>query len=328
MILNRVQNWWQSKQLHWLEKRIPGADEFSLDHKNIFIFPTSFGFLYLLLSLCLFLLGSNYQNNLMLLLCYFLLALFLVCLFSCYINIKGLRVKLGKCTPGFAGQNLYQGVWLESDTPPLGKFHLHYWQNKDLVSQEYCRHTQFKLAISFNSRGIYQLPRITIKNFYPLGLLKCWSHLAFPQKLVIYPTPRPAAIPSNTNSAHKDENGVQPSHVLGTDEFYSLEKHQRGQPMHHIDWKQMARGRGMLTKHFVSYQRQAIWLKLSPALGNDLEEQLQKLCFLVLDLSQKNQDFGLDLGHSKLPLACGEKHKELCLKSLAIYPRKLVDVEH
>ena len=61
----------------WLDKRIPAANEFQLSHRSIFIFPAKFGALFLALCALLFLLGTNYQNNLMLLLCYFLVALFL-----------------------------------------------------------------------------------------------------------------------------------------------------------------------------------------------------------------------------------------------------------
>ena len=67
---------WQRNANNWLNKRIPAATRFSLNHKNIFIFPSRFGGLYLFLCLGLFILGTNYQNNLMILLCYFLVSLF------------------------------------------------------------------------------------------------------------------------------------------------------------------------------------------------------------------------------------------------------------
>lgn len=325
MIFKRINLWQQAKQLRWLNSRIPAASEFTLNHKNIFIFPTSFGFLYLLLCLCLFLLGSNYQNNLMLLLCYFLLALFLVCLFACYINVRGLKVKSDKPMTGFAGQKIYQSIYLQRQLAPLGKFHIRYWQQPECLSQEYTQDNHFQPGIKFDTRGAYHLPRVTLCNFYPLGLFRCWSHLAFVQQAVIYPQATPSVLPVNHTQSHQNDSGTHSGHNNDTDEYYSLEKHQPGQPLYHVDWKQMAKGRGMLTKHFVSNQKGALWLSLSPALGSNLEIQLQKLCFLVLELSQQNQEFGLDLGHSKLELGSGQQHREQCLKALAIYPGKLWD---
>jgi hypothetical protein len=56
----------------WLKKRIPAGEEQALSHEKIFIFPSRFGFWFLILAALLFVLGTNYQNNLMRLLCTFL----------------------------------------------------------------------------------------------------------------------------------------------------------------------------------------------------------------------------------------------------------------
>ena len=77
----------------WLNKRIPAANEHHLNLNSIFILPTGFGWSFILLSLCLFLLGTNYQNNLMLLLSYLCLSIMLLTLFYTHQNFARLALK-------------------------------------------------------------------------------------------------------------------------------------------------------------------------------------------------------------------------------------------
>ena len=48
---------------------MPPDTAHQLHHGNIFIFPGTFGWFYLMMTACLFLLAVNYQNNLLLFLC-------------------------------------------------------------------------------------------------------------------------------------------------------------------------------------------------------------------------------------------------------------------
>ena len=97
--INRVKVSWSPQRyfrhrfFKWLNKRIPAANEHHLDLNSIFILPTGFGWSFILLSLCLFLLGTNYQNNLMLLLSYLCLSIMLLTLFYTHQNFARLALK-------------------------------------------------------------------------------------------------------------------------------------------------------------------------------------------------------------------------------------------
>lgn len=62
-----------------------------------------------------------------------------------------------------------------------------------------------------------------------------------------------------------------------------------------IAWKQVAQGRGMVSKRFASEERSACWLSLAQAPGHTLEEQLSALCYQVQELTKQGQHFGLRL---------------------------------
>ena len=75
-------DFWQRRAARWLARRIPPASRLTLGYRNLFILPSRLGYQYLLLLGALFVLGTNYQNNLVLALAYLLLSLFITTLIS------------------------------------------------------------------------------------------------------------------------------------------------------------------------------------------------------------------------------------------------------
>lgn len=51
----------------------------------------------------------------MLLLCYFLLTIFLVYLLASYINFACIDLQIGKCSEGFVGDDLHVPLWLNAN---------------------------------------------------------------------------------------------------------------------------------------------------------------------------------------------------------------------
>lgn len=188
-----LQNYWN----RWLNKRIPAATQHHLNHHNIFIFPAKFGLLFLSLCLLLFLLGTNYQNNLMLLLCYFLLALFLVNLLASYINFARIDLQIGKCPEVFVGDNLNIPLWLNANNndvnPANGllnfKFQVikHQSDKKTII-----RHNQPMTQVDANAfsnpinlsqkcpqRGKLILSKVTVERFLSTRLIPLLDTFSF-----------------------------------------------------------------------------------------------------------------------------------------------------
>ena len=70
----------------WLSRRLPRSGRVVLNQKRIFIFPTGYGFFYLLVASLLFIGGINYENNLILALSFLLASLFLVAILHTYLT--------------------------------------------------------------------------------------------------------------------------------------------------------------------------------------------------------------------------------------------------
>jgi hypothetical protein len=94
-----VKQLWQ----RWLQRRIPPSRKVTLDQRRIFIFPTGYGFLFLLIAALLFIGGINYENNLLLGFSFLLVALFLIAILHTFRNLAGVTLIAGGMRPGFAG---------------------------------------------------------------------------------------------------------------------------------------------------------------------------------------------------------------------------------
>lgn len=323
----------QQKLTSFLNKRIPAAKQHTLDHKSIFIFVSKFGGLFLCLCVLLFVLGTNYQNNLMLLLCYFLLALFLVNLLASYTNFSRIHIQQGKSAQVFVGDNLPLPLWLNADNNqkncPDGMLYFRFRSKKGLISPEVsidANHYSNPVVMSFpcKKRGKLTLPRVTINSYFPLGLFRCWTHLAFNDEIMVFPKPIPCEItPSQSPQDNTSEQGNLVSEQLGQDDFSHLQAYKTGEPLHHIAWKQLAKGRGLVSKHFTSEINQTTWLDLADyAIHNHetLELAISQLTYQVIELSRQEQTFGLRLGNQAQPIGSGAAHQTACLTMLALYP--------
>lgn len=317
---------WHARTLRWLNRRIPAARQYQLELRSIFIFPSKFGWLYLMLCLGLFLLATNYQNNLMRMLCFFLLAIFLLNLFIAYLNFAKIQIQLGKCHNVFAGDQLQLPLWLNTDKDtlpvPQGQMLFGFWRQTPSVCVDLDQMSNpISLAVECQHRGNLHLPRVSINSYFPLGLFRCWTYLDFIQDIVVYPKPLPGPL-KFFSSAEEGEAANNQLIQAGYDDFVTLKTYQTGEPLNHVAWKQLAKGQGMLSKQFSGSVNQALWLKLQPCSGEQLELQLSQLCHQLIALAQTQQVYGLQLGELKIEPGCGAEHQTQCLTALALYGQK------
>ncbi len=84
----------------WLSSKSPRKKRFILSQRNIYIFPSSFGFCFLVLLLLMLLTAINYQSSLIYLLTFFLGSIFFLSIWACFLNFSGLIVEAmepGRC---------------------------------------------------------------------------------------------------------------------------------------------------------------------------------------------------------------------------------------
>lgn len=317
---------------HWLSRRIPNRKEHQLNSRNIMIYPTRFGLSYIGFVVLVFLLGTNYQNNIILLFSYLLASLFISVMLHSFYNFSQLRFYSKAKQQGYAGEELFFPIQISSV-----KTHYDinvYFTDPKLNSQVekigQCLQGSQEINLSYKSfnRGKHYLGRISVFSEYSLGIFKSKTVLDFGHYAIIYPKPANLIVGQYELSAHSDEPSIesyQTSNLVGTDDFSELKSFVIGESRARTAWKQLAKGQGHYSKHYQGSQGQLTWLKLDDMPSNDVETQLSYLCFLINELTVMNQHFGLalstDINNKSMNISpnAGFNHQQACLTALALY---------
>jgi uncharacterized protein (DUF58 family) len=298
--------------------RMPIADEITLTQRSTYILPTKAG-LFLFAIILLMLIGAtNYQNNLAFMLTFLTASIGMVSILVTYKNLQGLLFKMAQSESVCAGEKTHLSILIESleqqthSALAIGtsKNDLIYF---DVVSQYKNR---VELAIQTDKRGRMPIPRLIVCSQFPFGLLNAWSWFKFESTILVYPTPIEPPVESGVSQTSDEEYS---SFSKGQDELYGLKNYQQGEPLSRIDWKAVAREKGIFSREFVDYQNQDTVFDWNDYAAYPNESILSFLCFLVLKASRENTEFGLNLPNRKIAFGQGKQHVKKCLEALAIF---------
>lgn len=308
----RLQRQW----LAWLKRRMPVLDEVRLHRRNIFILPSKFGCAFGVLNVLLFVLGVNYQNNLVILLSSFCFSLFMTTMLLCYQNMAGILIRPISRDEFIAGQLITIQCHLSGAKTKHG-LTVNY-QHEPLYEVRSLTH-QKTISVTLNKRvrGVNRLPRLIVASEYPLGLFRSWANLEFEQDVVVFP----ASIPySEKLTAIEQGDGAHSSRrTVSGDSFSGLAPYREGESLKRVAWKQLAQGKGLLSKQFEQTLGEPQWLDINDISATNIEQCLGHLAYLVNHFSSQNQPFGLRLRQQVLPVGHGNVHRHKALTLLAIY---------
>ena len=308
----------------WLKRRIPAASQHKLSNRNIFIMPTRFGYLYLFFVVLLFLLATNYQNNVIMLLSYLLASLFITAMMHSFYNFSGIVLSSGNTASGYAKQNISFPINIVVPNERLDLSFCFDDQQVTHLPKSVKGEQTVYVSCHYQNRGVYLPGRLKVWSEYSLGLFITWTRIDFDHQCTVYPESITLRNNKNSFTGFSKNNALLETSLLeykpGTDDFFELKTHILGEPISRIAWKQFARGQGLLTKHYLKQEGSIRWLKLMDMPNHGIEKQLQYLCFLVNEYNYIGQIFGLDLGREEIPPSQGEYHNKQCLMALAVFP--------
>ena len=310
----------------WLRRRIPRQKSHHLQHHNIFILPSKTGLSFIVLIILLWLLGTNYQNNLVLSVAFLLLALIVVCIHHTYGNLSGLDICVLKTHAGFVGDNGTVDLLIKKagkrdyDAISLA------WPDSNVVTVALVNQTQSALSLSvpIKHRGWFQPGRLRVSTRFPLGLIVAWSSLDLEANILAYPKPVPSSIQPTEQLLDDADDTQSQSLVAGYEEFAGIRTYVAGDSLRNIDWRALARGQGLATRTYEDYVSQHYWLDWQQFDGLSREDRLSRLCACVLAqeaLSNKygSNEYGLRLPGQTIEPSQGEAHQQALLKALALF---------
>jgi len=292
------------------------TNEIELQHKTIYVLPSKLGGQFLLIALLNFVMGINYQNNLILAMAYLMVVVLVFAILTGYKNVRGLSVK-------------YQSV-NESYAPkaPFARFQIHarsYCEliklvndnlESETVSLQNNEKKTVEIALKCSERGAYGFDRIKIISHFPFGLVSVWSYIEPTETVYVYPQPITAEKLDTQLHDNDEHDGDNAQVKAGNDNFYQLTPFVQGTALNKVSWKHFAKTQQLLTKEFTSDASQELALNFNMLSGNN-EHRLSQLCFLVNQLTDQHMAFSLTLPNKHIAKGQGINHQTTCLQALA-----------
>lgn len=299
----------------FLARRLPPAREQTLSHKGIFILPGTFGLVWLLLVALLFLLATNYQNNLILGIALLMSSLFVTCILYSYRNLEGLSLQRLTLPTVYAGSTLPVPVRLSAKRD-VHQLSLEFAAMPPCSAAVTPGPTDVLIAVTAPKRGLFNPGRLKVQSSYPLGLMRTWTWVDLDICHPVFASPIEAPLPLVRLDEDKAQHDLG-AWIPGVDEYQGLKSYIPGESLKQVAWKQLAQGRGMLSKDFAEPQGAPRWLSLPSDSVSEREHGLSVLSFWVDELSARQQIFGLILPGLKIAPSLGEAHRIECQIAIA-----------
>lgn len=286
--------------------------------RRIYILPTRYGLMFAVLVGLMLIGALNYDNQPAYLLTFTLVGLGANAMYQTWRNLRGVRVEALHCQPAFCGHPLALRFRLHSvDGAP--RFAIQLQLDGQLAIDDLPADGEqriFGLSVDTHQRGIYRVERLVVSTRYPLGLFNAWCYVAPGGEALVYPNPGDGVAAQRVAqySLEGEREGGS-----GSDDFAGLRDYRPGDAPRHIDWKSLARERGLMTKQFSSQQGASVLLDWSALASRDVEWKLSQLTRAVLDAEQAGLRYALRLPGTLLPSAGGNAHLHACLRALACY---------
>jgi uncharacterized protein (DUF58 family) len=316
--LSRFRRTLHRRYRRWIDRRTPVVDECRLNHRRLYIIPSRAGFGFLALVAALWLLATNYENNLIFLLCFLLLALFVVAIHFTHGTLSGLQIKPVRAQSVFRGDAAaIELCFSQNKARRREQVSLRFAGGQPLMLSLYKAGDTFVTVLAPTQRRGYLDPGLlTVESVYPVGLMRVWSHLRFRFDAAVYPEPLA------DRARSPDRRGTGEGHFSGTtgsEDYVGLKTFAAGESLRHVAWKQYARGQGLWTKQYGDPADSRVWVDWDDYAGMDTEQRLARMTWQVCKCEAAGTVYGLRLPGSELAPDQGAVHRQTALRRLALH---------
>ncbi len=307
---------WKSIKAY-LRRRIKKDFPATLTLRRIYILPTTYGLMYMVIVFAMFIGSINYNNNLGFLLTFLLSSIGFVGILRTYRMLHCLEVVFARAKPVFAGQSAIVRVRVRSGKTDRKCLDFKFSNGKSSTTDlGKDAESIVKVNIPTSKRGLFKTGRLVVESTYPFGLFRAWSTIENSVEYLVFPKPFPNAISFDAIAAGEDNRVTTPKQ--GTEDFNGLFAYQDGDPPHRIFWKAYSKGRGLFIKSFSGGSGSAIVLDMEKLKDADLETRLSKLCYQVMAASGSGKPYSLKIPGFFLDPGNGTPHRRRCLTALAL----------
>jgi len=311
----------QSKLRNWIISLTPNAKHIILKQNSLYIIPTKVFVAFLVTIIILALTAINYQNNLVYVLSFILIAMFLNMMIFTHRNLEKINITNMGCNEVFVGDKCAFKIKIKVAKTNRYAIKIYFYkQPNDYVLLDVTPNCEQVISLLYPAakRGFLIPPKIKVETRFPLGLFVCWGYFDLNFKALVYPKPLKTALNFAQHGSNANQENSINTNNIGVDDFLGLDNYQPGDSKRRLDWKAYSRGQGLLVKKFGELGGSQIDLDFSKLQG-DVETRLSALCYLVLELTKQNLSFSLKLPQREIAINSGLKHEQACLTALALH---------
>ncbi|WP_319381315.1 DUF58 domain-containing protein [Thiomicrorhabdus sp.] len=278
--------------------------------------PTSLGWVFALMAVIGWVMAVNYNNNLLFMLVFVLIALLLISLLLGWLSFANLQLVGVKTAPGFVGEKLQLQLFIRNSGRTLAEAVFvdcrqqnGGWENITGKSTQ-----SVELELNAERRGQLALTPLNLASIYPVGLFVLYRKVQTELSEWAYPAPRGALRLKELLDQQQNHSGIE------ADEMQSLRHYQPSDNPSHINWKAYARSEELMSSDFSGgLNASSLMIDGNSLKHLPLELRLSQLAKWVLEAERLGLEYGLKLDTSVLSAAKGHAHKHQCLQMLAAY---------
>lgn len=316
--LSEIKQVLNSRYQRWINHRSQLESESRLDHRSLYILPSKAGFGFLILVAALWLLATNFENNLIFMLCFLLLALFVVSIHFTHGTLSGLCIKPVRAQSVFKGDAAAVELSISQVRARCREqISLRYAGGEPImVTLEKAGDTFVTVLAPTTRRGYLEPGLLTIESVYPAGLMRVWTYIRFRFDAAIYPAP------VSDQSRTSDRRGSGEGHysgVSGSEDYVGLKTFEAGESLRHVAWKQYAREQGLWSKQYGDPVDSRVWVDWDDYAGMDTEQRLSRMTWQVCECEAAGKVYGVRLPGTELLPNQGLAHRQSALRYLALY---------
>lgn len=316
--LNRVRTALRRRYRAWLDRRTPPVDEIRLDYRRLYILPSRAGYGFVVLVAALWLLATNFENNLIFILCFLLLAFFMVSIHFTHGTLANLSVKPVRAQSVFSGDAAAVELAFSQRKPRRREQILLRFADGEplMVSVDRLGDTFVTVLAPTTRRGYLEPGLLTIESLYPVGLMRVWTYVRFRFDAAVWPAPLPdRARPSSGRGSGE----ALFAGASGSEDYVGLKTYEAGESLRHVAWKQYAREQGLWSKQYGDAIEDRRWVDWDDYAGMDTEQRLGRMTWQVCEHAANGRVYGLRLPGVELAPGQGSAHRQAALRHLALF---------
>jgi len=300
----------------WLLHRLPLQQQCELGQKRIYLLPTRFGWLLLVVALAVWVGALNYAVSLAYALSFWIVGLMLVAVLMAYRQLAGLQLQVLPGENVFVGQVAACRIQLVNSAALARRLQLQAGQDGEPLPCLLAPASQQVVALPLllPQRGRHAYPAFQLWSTAPFGLIRAFAWMRPDGQVLAYPLPL----------ADRERNDLKGGHGRGREagedeeDFSHLAEYRQGDTARQLAWSVLARRDMLVSKRFASQPkglsiRQLAWQDYPATV--DVESRLSRLCWRIQQCEKAGQQYRLQL--PGVLIEPQPRQRELALAALA-----------